>query len=99
MVRNNARGDAQRRQPHPDRLGHASTRSTGSDTGTYSQVQYLDTGIILKVRPRITRDGMVFLDIVQEVSTPDRRSPTSRQRPHRHPQGQDRGGGARAATP
>ncbi len=37
---------------------------------TYSQVQYLDTGTILKVRPRITRDGMVFLDIVQEVSSP-----------------------------
>ncbi|HEY4556360.1 MAG TPA: type II secretion system secretin GspD, partial [Lysobacter sp.] len=41
----------------------------GNET-TYSQVQYLDTGIILKVRPRITRDGMVFLDIVQEVSSP-----------------------------
>jgi len=40
------------------------------DTNTFSQVQYLDTGTILKVRPRITRDGMVFLDIVQEVSTP-----------------------------
>ncbi|RMH90857.1 type II secretion system protein GspD [Lysobacter pythonis] len=37
---------------------------------TYSQVQYLDTGTILKVRPRVTRDGMVFLDIVQEVSSP-----------------------------
>jgi general secretion pathway protein D len=43
---------------------------TGGDSGTYSSVQYLDTGIILKVRPRITRDGMVFLDIVQEVSKP-----------------------------
>ncbi|MGH8078284.1 MAG: type II secretion system protein GspD, partial [Lysobacter sp.] len=42
---------------------------TGTDT-TYSQVQYLDTGTILKVRPRVTRDGMVFLDIVQEVSSP-----------------------------
>ena len=42
----------------------------GNNEGTYSQVQYLETGIILKVRPRITRDGMVFLDIVQEVSTP-----------------------------
>ncbi len=41
----------------------------GGDS-TYSQVQYLDTGIILKVRPRVTKDGMVFLDIVQEVSTP-----------------------------
>jgi len=43
---------------------------TGTGGTTYSQVQYLDTGIILKVRPRITRDGMVFLDIVQEVSSP-----------------------------
>ncbi len=41
----------------------------GNDT-SYSQVQYLDTGVILKVRPRITKDGMVFLDIVQEVSAP-----------------------------
>lgn len=41
---------------------------SGGDS-TYSQVQYLDTGVILKVRPRITRDGVVFLDIVQEVSS------------------------------
>ncbi|WP_454832095.1 type II secretion system secretin GspD [Pseudoxanthomonas wuyuanensis] len=41
----------------------------GGDS-TYSQVQYLDTGVILKVRPRVTKDGMVFLDIVQEVSSP-----------------------------
>ena len=44
--------------------------NSGSDGNTFSQVQYLDTGTILKVRPRITRDGTVFLDIVQEVSTP-----------------------------
>lgn len=37
---------------------------------TYSQVQYLDTGTILKVRPRVAKDGVVFLDIVQEVSSP-----------------------------
>ena len=43
---------------------------SGDGTTTYSQVQYLDTGIILKVRPRVTKDGMVFLDIVQEVSSP-----------------------------
>lgn len=41
----------------------------GSDN-TFSQVQYLDTGIILKVRPRVTKDGVVFMEIVQEVSTP-----------------------------
>ncbi|HEY0504831.1 MAG TPA: type II secretion system secretin GspD, partial [Lysobacter sp.] len=43
--------------------------TTGSDN-TYSQVQYLDTGTILKVRPRVAKDGVVFLDIVQEVSSP-----------------------------
>ncbi len=44
---------------------------TGGGTTTFSQVQYLDTGTILKVRPRITKDGMVFLDLVQEISSPD----------------------------
>ena len=43
---------------------------TGTGNTIISQVQYLDTGTILKVRPRVTRDGMVFLDIVQEVSSP-----------------------------
>ncbi|MGX9961077.1 MULTISPECIES: type II secretion system secretin GspD [Xanthomonas] len=44
----------------------------GSDS-SYSSVQYIDTGVILKVRPRVTKDGMVFLDIVQEISTPGSR--------------------------
>ncbi len=42
----------------------------GGGDNAISQVQYIDTGIILTVRPRVTRDGTVFLDIVQEVSTP-----------------------------
>ncbi|WP_115558861.1 type II secretion system secretin GspD [Xanthomonas dyei] len=41
----------------------------GSDS-SFSSVQYIDTGVILKVRPRVTKDGMVFLDVVQEISTP-----------------------------
>lgn len=47
----------------------------GNGGGTVSQVQYLDTGTILKVRPRVTKDGVVFLDLVQEVSTPGARRP------------------------
>jgi general secretion pathway protein D len=43
---------------------------TGS-TGTISNVQYIDTGTILKVRPRVTKDGLVFLDVVQEISSAD----------------------------
>lgn len=45
--------------------------NTSDSDNTYSSVQYLDTGVILKVRPRVTRDGMVFLEIVQEVSSPE----------------------------
>lgn len=41
----------------------------GSDNSLTS-VQYLETGTILKVRPRVTQDGTVFLDIVQEISSP-----------------------------
>lgn len=47
------------------------TVNTNTGVGdTFSQVQYLDTGVILKVRPRITKDGTVFLEVVQEVSSP-----------------------------
>ena len=54
-----------------DRIPISSVTVTpGLSDSTYSQVQYLDTGIILKVRPRVTKDGTVFLDIVQEVSSP-----------------------------
>ena len=42
----------------------------GSGNGTYTQVQYLDTGVILTVTPRISRDGTVFMEIEQEVSSP-----------------------------
>ena len=47
----------------------STTVNTGVGGGTFGQVQYIDTGVILKVRPRVTRDGTVFMDIVQEVSS------------------------------
>ncbi len=43
---------------------------TGGGTGSFSQTQYLDTGVILTVTPRISRDGTVFMEIEQEVSSP-----------------------------
>lgn len=43
---------------------------TMSATGlVITSVQYLDTGVILAVTPRINAGGLVNLDIVQEVST------------------------------
>ena len=44
---------------------------SGISDNQYSSAQYLNTGTILKVRPRVTKDGMVFLDIAQEVSSPE----------------------------
>jgi len=46
------------------------TVNPSNGNNTISQVQYLDTGTILKVRPRISKDGTVFLDIMQEISAP-----------------------------
>lgn len=51
-----------------------SINPNGNNDNTFSQVQYLDTGTILTVRPRVTKDGMVFLDLVQEVSSPGARN-------------------------
>jgi general secretion pathway protein D len=38
------------------------------NNNTLSQVQFRQTGISLKVKPRVSSDGMVFLEITQDVS-------------------------------
>ena len=69
FVRNNSEADLNVGTNIPIQ---STTFNTDTNTnGTISQVQYLQTGKILKVRPRVTKDGMVFLDIVQEVSSAD----------------------------
>jgi len=68
VVRNNAEATFNVGSRIP--ISSVTVNPTAGTNNTISQVQYLDTGIILKVRPRISKDGMVFLDIVQEVSTP-----------------------------
>lgn len=42
----------------------------GSSNTSYNQVQYLETGLVMKVKPRATREGNIFLDLEQELSTP-----------------------------
>ncbi|NUS39077.1 MAG: type II secretion system secretin GspD [Lysobacter sp.] len=70
MVRNNAEAMLNVGARIPIASVTFNPTGTGTADGTFSQVQYLDTGVILKVRPRVTKDGMVFLDIVQEISSP-----------------------------
>lgn len=45
-------------------------QSTTTNTGVVTSVQYLDTGVILSVTPRINSSGLVNLDITQEFSIP-----------------------------
>ncbi|HEY2345233.1 MAG TPA: type II secretion system secretin GspD [Xanthomonadaceae bacterium] len=56
------------------------TGSTGTTTGTvddtYSQVQFRQTGVSLKVKPRVSSNGMVFMDITEDVSSPSTTGPT-----------------------
>lgn len=66
FVRNNAQATLNVGTKVPINSVSVNTLGTAS---TYSSVQYIDTGVILKVRPRVTREGTVFLDIVQEVSS------------------------------
>ncbi|WP_329742271.1 type II secretion system secretin GspD [Dyella sp. A6] len=39
-------------------------------TTTASSVQYMDTGVILNVQPRVNPGGLVYLNVEQQVSTP-----------------------------
>jgi len=54
-----------------EQLPVQSTRFIGGtgDTGTIGNVQYLNTGVILEVTPRVNPGGLVYLKIRQEVSS------------------------------
>ena len=45
-------------------------QTTGTTTGVIQTIQYLDTGVLLTVQPRINASGQVSMDINQEVSSP-----------------------------
>lgn len=55
-----------------DRISVQTQSQTGVSTGTgvLNSFQYLETGVLLAVTPRINSGGMVTLDINQEVSAP-----------------------------
>jgi general secretion pathway protein D len=49
----------------------------GDNTPIVNSIQYEDTGVILKVTPRVNRGGVVMMDVSQEVSGVDATVPTS----------------------
>ena len=51
--------------------GLTGVNSTGSTVGSgYGTVQYMNTGVVLNVKPRVNPGGLIYLDIQQEVSNP-----------------------------
>jgi general secretion pathway protein D len=53
-----------------DRISVQTQTQSGVTTGVLNSFQYLETGILLAVTPRINSGGMVTLEINQEVSQP-----------------------------
>jgi general secretion pathway protein D len=45
-----------------------STATTDPNAPTINSIEYRDTGVILKVTPRVNANGLVLLDVAQEVS-------------------------------
>ena len=67
LVLNNQTASLQVGDQVPVQTG--STSSLDSDTDrAFTTVEYRDTGVILKVTPRVNASGLVLLDIAQEVS-------------------------------
>jgi general secretion pathway protein D len=46
----------------------SSVSTTTSDAPVVNSIEYRDTGVILKVTPRVNDSGLILLDIAQEVS-------------------------------
>jgi general secretion pathway protein D len=51
-------------------INQTSVSTIGTDN-TFNSVQYLNTGVILNVQPRVNPGGLVYLSIEQQVSTPN----------------------------
>jgi general secretion pathway protein D len=68
LVLNNHTASLQVGDQVPISTGSLTTGSTGTDPAVANEIQYLPTGVILTVTPRVNDSGLVLLDISQEVS-------------------------------
>jgi general secretion pathway protein D len=51
--------------------GSNGSLGTSAYGGTTGSVQYLNTGVVLDVKPRVNPGGLVYLEVQQEVSNPE----------------------------
>ena len=69
LVRNNVEADFNSGTQIPVASTIINNNGNTNNDDTYSQVQFRQTGVSLKVKPRISSNGMVFLEITQDVSS------------------------------
>ena len=73
LVRNNVEANFDSGTQIPVASTIINNNGNTNNDNTVSNVQFRQTGISLKVKPRVSSNGMVFLEITQDVSSP---SPT-----------------------
>jgi general secretion pathway protein D len=76
LVRNNVEADFSSGTQIPVASTILNNNGNSNNDNTYSQVQFRQTGVSLKVKPRISSNGMVFMEITQDVSSPSASGPT-----------------------
>jgi general secretion pathway protein D len=69
-VRNNVEANLTSGQQIPVVSTIINNSGNTNPDNSYSQVQFRQTGITLKVKPRISANGAVFMEITQDISTP-----------------------------
>jgi len=75
LVRNNVEADFSSGTQIPVASTIINNNGNTNNDNTYSQVQFRQTGVSLKVRPRVSSNGMVFMEITQDVSSPSASGP------------------------
>jgi general secretion pathway protein D len=70
LVRNNVQANFDSGTQIPVASTIINSNGNTNTDNTVSNVQFRQTGISLKVKPRVSSNGMVFLDITQDVSSP-----------------------------
>ena len=75
LVRNNVEADFSSGTQIPVASTIINNGGNTNTDNTYSQVQFRQTGVSLRVRPRVSSNGMVFMEITQDVSSPSASGP------------------------
>ncbi len=77
LVRNNVEADFNSGTQIPVASTIINSGGNTNVDNTFSQVQFRQTGVSLKVKPRVSGNGLVFMEITQEVSSPSPDAPSS----------------------